>query len=183
MDSNHEKYCLNSPRLEVNDLVHLSPFTKEDTTFLSEYLSDKEVSDYLMFIPFPFTKNDAEEYIEKVLSGVNKKTIVWAIRESRGRMIGRVHLVEIENNHKARVGFWLARPYWGKGITTGVIKKVCEFGFDKLNLIRFYSYVFSHNKASSRVLEKCGFEKEALLKKEFKKNGLVFDGELYGFTK
>lgn len=50
-----------------------------------------------------------------------------------------------------------------------------KFGFKKLGLIRIYTGVFEFNKASQRVLEKCGFEKEAVFKKSITKKGQIYD--------
>lgn len=48
-----------------------------------------------------------------------------------------------------------------------------------MGLVRIFSSVFEFNKASQRVLEKCGFEKEAVFKKAITKNGVIYDEVRY----
>jgi RimJ/RimL family protein N-acetyltransferase len=49
-------------------------------------------------------------------------------------------------------------------------------------LIRLEARVFSWNDASMRVLEKCGFRREALLEKRIVKDGMVLDEVVYART-
>ncbi|NCB07510.1 MAG: N-acetyltransferase [Bacteroidia bacterium] len=52
-------------------------------------------------------------------------------------------------------------------------KKIVEYGFANLDIVRIHTGIFEFNTASQRVLEKCGFKKEAVFEKAiFKKNRL-----------
>jgi RimJ/RimL family protein N-acetyltransferase len=55
------------------------------------------------------------------------------------------------------------------------VNLICDYGFRELGVIKIYSGVFSFNTASQRVLEKCGFEREAVLKNAVIKNGKIWD--------
>lgn len=68
-----------------------------------------------------------------------------------GQVAGNV--VSFEQSGRRLVGYWLGKDYWGRGIAT---RALSEF----LDLVRhrpLYAHVASHNLASIRVLEKCGF--------------------------
>ena len=52
---------------------------------------------------------------------------------------------------------------------------ICEYGFRELDVVRIYSGVFEFNLPSQRVLQKCGFEREAVLKSAVCKKGRIFD--------
>jgi len=41
---------------------------------------------------------------------------------------------------------------------------------DRFGLRRVYAYVFPFNRASMKVLEKAGYKKEGVLRKDFEKN-------------
>lgn len=56
---------------------------------------------------------------------------------------------------------------------------ICEYGFRELDVIKIFSGVFSFNTASQRVLEKCGFTLEAVLKAAVIKNGKICDEYRY----
>jgi RimJ/RimL family protein N-acetyltransferase len=55
---------------------------------------------------------------------------------------------------KRKVGYWLGREFWGKGIAT---RALTEF-LRQIEERPLYAHVAKHNVASIRVLEKCGFK-------------------------
>jgi RimJ/RimL family protein N-acetyltransferase len=72
------------------------------------------------------------------------------------------------------VGYWIAEPFWSKGIATKAVELITNYAFQKLDKKRLHAGVFEYNKASMRVLEKCGYEREGVFK-----NALTKDGKLY----
>ena len=90
---------------------------------------------------------------------------------------------QVGKSHRAEIGYWLAKPYWNRGIMTAVVKKVCQYGFKEFGLVKITAHVFATNPASGRVLEKCGFEQEGFLKKHYLKDGRYLDAGLYGLVK
>ncbi|HEK4844536.1 TPA: GNAT family N-acetyltransferase, partial [Clostridioides difficile] len=79
------------------------------------------------------------------------------------RAIGSISLTFEEDtsiNKNAELGYWLARNYWGKGIATNAVKEICKIAFEKYNLNKIHANVYSYNRESSKVLEKCGFKIE-----------------------
>jgi len=83
-------------------------------------------------------------------------------------------------SHQAEIGYWLAKPYWGRGIATDVVRKVCAHARTEFGLAKIIAHVFAFNTASARVLEKCGFEQEGYLKQHRLKDGRLLDSRLYG---
>jgi RimJ/RimL family protein N-acetyltransferase len=51
------------------------------------------------------------------------------------------------------VGYWIGKEFWGKGIASGSLKQF--LGVVKSRPL--FAHVARHNRASKRVLEKCGF--------------------------
>ena len=52
------------------------------------------------------------------------------------------------------VGYWISRPFWGKGIATAALASLLAEISDR----PLFAHVAKHNVGSIRVLEKCGFE-------------------------
>ena len=77
------------------------------------------------------------------------------------------------------MGYWLAEPYWGRGLTTRAVIAAADWAFGNYGVVRIFAITFSHNVASMRVLEKAGFEREGLLRRSAIKNGLVLDQVMY----
>ena len=59
---------------------------------------------------------------------------------------------------EARIAFYLARPYWGRGLATEAGEAFIRHGFETLGLSRIEAGVSASNPASLRVIEKLGFE-------------------------
>ncbi len=55
------------------------------------------------------------------------------------------------------LAFYLARPYWGRGLATEAGRAFIQFGFSELGLSRIVAGANVENVASNRVLRKLGF--------------------------
>ncbi len=81
------------------------------------------------------------------------------------------------------LGYWLAEPFWGRGIITKAITHMVDYGFSNFEFNRIYARPYGHNKASMRVLEKAGFKLEARLENTFLKNGKFLDEYIYAIRR
>jgi RimJ/RimL family protein N-acetyltransferase len=80
----------------------------------------------------------------------------------------------------AGVGYWVAQPFWGRGIATAALEFITHYAFSSLPVDRLQAGVFEWNPASARVLEKAGFVQEGRLRRAVIKDGRVGDLLLYG---
>ncbi len=170
-------------RLIVNDTTFLSPLETGDVPALVEHLADRAIYEQTSRIPFPYTAEDANQFLGYVADETKKIGVpmCWAIRQADGGLIGVCGLDGIAQwqHHRAEIGYWLARPYWGCGIMTAVTQRLCAHAFSELHLAKLTANVFSTNPASARVLEKCGFRQEATLRDHIRKDDRVFDLWVY----
>jgi RimJ/RimL family protein N-acetyltransferase len=98
--------------------------------------------------------------------------------EWQGQFIGGIGFTAFD--HKAEIGYWIARPYWGRGLMTEAVTLFIVYLRKKYRFTRFEGKVFSFNSASGRVLEKCGFQKEGVLIHDFRVGKKYFDHIVYG---
>ena len=63
------------------------------------------------------------------------------------------HIVYWEDSGECKIGYWLGKGYWGKGIATAALSLF--LGLVKVRPL--YAHLAKHNIASRRVLENCGF--------------------------
>ena len=131
--------------------------------------------------PHPYTDADADWWFS-FLAGMPEPTL-WAI-EVDGLAVGSIGVLLGEGIYgkSAEFGYWLAEPYWGRGIMTDAVKTASRYAMDRFDLIRLESPVFEWNPASMRVLEKCGFEREGVLRASAVKDGQVIDRVLYALV-
>ncbi|MDD5398599.1 MAG: GNAT family protein [Dehalococcoidia bacterium] len=127
--------------------------------------------------PHPYTAADAREWIGLA----SKQPVTNFAIATADEAIGGVGLRLLEGlfRNSAEVGYWLAEPYWGKGIATAALAVIVDFGFRELDLVRLQALVFARNPASAHVLEKGGFKLEGRMVKGVFKDGENIDAFLY----
>ncbi|KKI94132.1 alanine acetyltransferase [Bacillus sp. SA1-12] len=89
------------------------------------------------------------------------------------KQIGSIMLSEILRGalQSCYVGYFLDRNHNGKGYMTEALRLIVDFAFNQLKLHRIEAGVMPHNIGSIRVLEKAGFHKEGVARKNVKING------------
>ena len=85
--------------------------------------------------------------------------------------------------HSAEIGYWLGRAYWGEGIATAAVLAMIPHALRELELYRLQARVFDGNHASVRVLERCGFAREAVLRRAVMKHGRLLDLHIHAITR
>jgi len=163
--------------------VRIRPLSTKDAPIMAKLANNKNIFDNLREeFPHPYSLADAELFIETFRD--QKKSFVFAIVYNE-EYVGNIGLVPETDVYRksAELGYFIGEPYWNKGIATKAIKLICDFGFQNLDIVRIHSGIYEYNKASQRVLEKCGFEKEGIFKKAIFKNGKIWDEVRYAKIK
>jgi [ribosomal protein S5]-alanine N-acetyltransferase len=70
-------------------------------------------------------------------------------------------------DHRASIGYDLARAYWGKGFMPEALRAILRFGFEQMALNRIEADCSEDNTASIRVLEKLGFVREGIQREQY----------------
>ena len=179
---------MNSPSIIiVSDAIHLSELQPTDQAACVEFLTDKEIYDVTLRIPYPYTEADFQRWLSIVEQTRREqgRSFHWAVRNEKGSLIGGCGFNDLKlgTSHQAEIGYWLAKPYWGRGIMTGVVRKLCQVAFSEFGLVKIFAHVFAGNAASARVLEKCDFQQEGYLRKHHLKDGKYLDARLFGLMK
>jgi RimJ/RimL family protein N-acetyltransferase len=171
----------------VNEQVRLTEFRASDKPALVEHLRAKEIYDRTLRIPYPYTEADADEWLGIVAKTTQQqgRPVHWAIRNAEDYLIGGCGFdgFQVGKSHRAEIGYWLAKPFWGHGIMTAVVRRLCQYAFEEFGLVKITAHVFATNSASARVLEKCSFQQEGFMKKHYQKDGQYLDARLYALLK
>jgi len=83
--------------------------------------------------------------------------------------------------HDGEIGYWLGRLYWGRGLTAAATQAFMAWAAPAHRLHRFSAKVYEGNERSCRVLEKCGFTREGVLRQAVHKEGETLDMYVYGY--
>jgi ribosomal-protein-alanine N-acetyltransferase len=149
------------PTLETERL-RLRPFTFDDVAAVFALVSDPEVA---RFVRFEAHRDIAETraFLELVQRHYGRgDPFAWAIeRREDERLIGSCGFVSQAGEKKsAEIGYWLGKPYWGKGYAAEAARALVRFGFEQMGLERVEAKCFLENRAGQRVIEKLGMKLE-----------------------
>ena len=81
------------------------------------------------------------------------------------------------------IGYWLAEPYWGRGITVEACRTLIEYAFATYQPRRIQARVIAGNDASVRVLEKLGFVFEGTLRSAILRRGQFEDVMMFAVVR
>ncbi|MBR9689304.1 MAG: GNAT family N-acetyltransferase [Candidatus Altiarchaeota archaeon] len=168
------------------DRIKIRPLKISDADDMYQHIRFREISRWTKNIPYPYPRNGAEKFIQKkqreFASG--KSYNFGIILNETDKLIGSIGLGDIKPiEKKTFIGYWLSKDFWGRGIMTEAVNLVLDFGFNQLKLHKISAGIFSVNTGSKRVLEKCGFKREGLLRDERFKRGSWHDEFRYGILK
>lgn len=160
----------------------LRPLQLSDAPSIARHLNNPRVARNLSRPPFPFTLKDARDFIAR--SDPSRDAGLAAI-DIEGEAVGVIgyRLGEKTESRTATLGYWLAEPFWGRGIMSSAVRDLVEQLLQRPEILRIEAHVFGWNPASARVLEKVGFSLEAHLKNAVWKNGEVTGLLIYSLLK
>ena len=174
------KRAIKVATLETARLI-LRPLQPRDAADVFEYASDPEVTSHVRFVTHKSIKATRAFLAAADRSRRQGETMVWAITlKATKKMIGTCGFVEFARAHRrAEVGYALNRNYWGRGYTSEAVAAVVAHGFSALNLNRIEAHVAPDHLPSQRVLEKCGFVAEGILRQHEWIKGRWHDSKIY----
>lgn len=105
----------------------------------------------------------------------------FLFRDLDDRLLGGITLSNVRRGvtQAAAVGYWIGKPFAGRGLMSKAVSGVVRFAFEELKLHRLEAACMPSNAASIRVLEKNGFQREGLARRYLKINGVWQDHLLY----
>ena len=130
--------------------------------------------------PHPYTAQHARDFIRGVRNRTPETTFAIAVGNEAVGSIGFVLHPDVERV-SAEIGYWLAEPFWGRGIASDALIALTQYAIDTHHLTRVFAVPFASNPASCRVLEKAGYVLEARLRHSAIKNGVISDQMQYAF--
>ena len=149
--------------LETDRLI-VRPFRESDHNDLYEYLSLEETYRYEPGDPV------SVEEASKITGERAGKINWWAVilnNDEDEKLIGHICLFQVEPEifRTWEIGYIFNPAYHNQGYATEACKAVINYAFTQLNVHRIVAFCTPENRASWRVLEKCGMTREGLLRK------------------
>ncbi|NJB84924.1 RimJ/RimL family protein N-acetyltransferase [Lewinella marina] len=164
------------PRLTTRRLL-LSPPALGDAAAVINLANDPLIAEFTLSVPYPYTEADLVGWLQAVETGWNDGTaLVFAIRDpATEEFMGAAGLHLHPRYGHAELGFWMGRPFRGRGYVREAVAALIDYGFEQLPIQRIHANHRADNEASGRVLLASGLVREALLEQFFIKEGQAWD--------
>lgn len=154
---------------------HIRSWQTDDAPALQRHADNRKLWVNLRDrFPHPYTITDAQKFIELVTCEKPETTFAISLDDEAIGCIG-LQLGSDVHRKTAELGYWLAEPFWGKGIMTEAVREFTDDAFRSYDLVRIFAEPFASNAASIRVLEKNSFFCEGRLRAHVFKNGKLLD--------
>ena len=163
----------------------LRQWRETDVDSVAKYADNKKIANNLRDVfPYPYTREDAKNYIFSCINGDESRQICRAI-DVGGEAVGSIGIFLQGDvaRKSAELGYWLAEPFWGRNIMSRAVRQLCGEAFLQYDIVRIYAEPFAYNIGSRRVLEKSEFQLEGILRNSVCKNGRIYDACMYARLK
>lgn len=154
-----------NPALQT-DAIALRPWREGDVPAIVRVCSDPSVTRFLVSLPSPYTADDARSWLAtQEPSRLAGTCLELAIADRRNdEMLGSLGARIDSRMRSANIGYWLAPEAQGHGHMTAAVGLLCKWLFAELDVGRIELTTHPENYASQRVAQRCGFQKEGLLR-------------------
>ena len=159
----------------------LRRFSLSDAEDVFAYARDPEWGRFLE-VEQPYERRHADAFVAEQVLANRRKNPIWAF-EHGGRVVGAMSLWLARRNLRAEIGYDLARWLWGRGLAAEAVSAVIDEAFRRLPIRKVTATVSAANIRSTRLLEKFGMQREALLRQHCVHRGQALDEARYGLLR
>jgi RimJ/RimL family protein N-acetyltransferase len=131
-----------------------------DAAAIQRLAGEAAVAQMTARIPHPYPDGVAAAFILAArTANTEGDSLTLALTKKRGDGAA-IGCIGLERNADGRLelGYWLGKPYWGKGLMSEAAKALVRLVFQVTDEPAIVSGARSDNPASRRVLEKLGFK-------------------------
>lgn len=137
----------------------LRQLTLSDAKAFSELAGDYDIAKMTGSIPHPFPLFSAEFKIMYLRRQAQRGLAYpYAITRDGKDLIGVIDLFRGTPDAALEIGYWVGKPYWGKGLATEAAQAIINEAKNTLGVCALMAGAYADNPASLHVLEKLGFK-------------------------
>jgi RimJ/RimL family protein N-acetyltransferase len=153
------------PPLSVGG-IRLRPWRESDVPAIVAACSDPLIARFIPTVRTPYTEEDARVWLEsQEPSRLAGRSLEMAIADTvTDAVLGAIAAEVDASTLTGSVGYWLTPTARGHGYTTTALRLLCGWLFETYELGRIELTTDPDNVASQRVAQRCGFQKEGLLR-------------------
>jgi len=163
--------------------ISLRAVEASDVDQYHSWINDAETNQW-RGLYHPTSKEEAAKWIESKRQK-NTDTLNLAIATNSVELIGFVGLQGIcPRSQRAELWIYIgSKKHWGQGIGEDVVRTLCKYAFEEMNLFRIWLECNPEFATVVRCYEKVGFVKEGLLRKAYFRHGAFHDTCIMGLLR
>jgi RimJ/RimL family protein N-acetyltransferase len=151
-------------KIESENVVLRRPEPADAKEIFEEYASDPEVTRYLTWRPCSVIDEVSSYLAEQHDSWESGQEYSWVITiAGKGNVVGM--LTAANGAHGLSIGYVVGKKHWNRGYMTEALSVLVDCAFKNPDVHRIWATCDVENRGSVRVLEKCGFFNEGLLRR------------------
>lgn len=155
------KLLLNCKRIYLETLT-----IKINAKTLKENINDIKQTKYMYAVPYPYTLEDAGNYIE----------YLNCITDNFPFELGVVSLNNINYKYgNSEIVYWIKREFSNNGYDKEATQMLIKYAFEELNLVRIYAALQKENTGSLALLTSLGFKVDRLMRKSVENKEKLVD--------
>lgn len=146
--------------LFVDEHIVLRAVTEEEAERLF-YITDQSreyLAEYLPWVRYVNSSTDSLDFIKKTRGERAEGSQFGFGIYVEGRLVGHISLMHVTDEQSPEIGYWIAKEFSGRGVTTGAADAVTKFGFDVLGLRSIVIKAAVDNTGSNKIAQKLGYE-------------------------
>jgi RimJ/RimL family protein N-acetyltransferase len=143
--------------IETARLVLRAP-SPRDLDGIVELANNIRVAEMTATIPHPYTRKDAETWLDKVDRGKGHSLVVFAKGDEKRVLVGVAGFGHRGDEHHPEIGYWVGEEHWGNGYATEASRALIDHAFSETDIEALAASCRINNTSSRRVIEKCGFQ-------------------------
>ncbi len=144
----------------------LRPGWAQDAPALQRGLADEGIVRNLARVPWPYGLDDARAFLASERRPDEASLLIFRRTGADPELIGSIGFARGSDGER-ELGYWIARPHWGRGYATEAGRAVVDIAHNALRLPRLKAAHFMDNPASGRVLHKLGFRPTGRVASQF----------------
>lgn len=147
----------NATIIETSRLILRAPKC-DDIDAISILANNAAVATMLSRMPYPYSKADAAEFVNKVTKLANGNFVYAITLKETGEFIGCCGLERKTARGRLEIGYWIGEPHWGQGFATEAAHALVDLAFENCEVEEIMGSCRIGNQGSRRVLQKSGFQ-------------------------
>ena len=141
--------------IQINtERLVLKKIKLKDINLLIKNLNNWNITKWLIKVPFPYTINDAKNWINKSIKRELSLNIYY-----NNILIGGITIDKRKDDSSFVLGYWLGEEYWGKGFATEASESIIAYFFSNSSATKIYASHMFGNEKSKKILTNLGFKK------------------------